>query len=119
MSVLQKTEPEVVEIRNDGEEVVMNLHVSETLDYFHGHFPEAPILAGVVQLDWAVKFGKQYLGFGNEAVKNLEVLKFQVVILPGADLVLRLKKLSPIKFSFKYESGKGTHASGRVLLEDA
>ncbi|WP_462159886.1 ApeI family dehydratase [Pseudoalteromonas sp. GB56] len=85
------------------------------LDYFRGHFPGAPILAGVVQLDWAVKYARQYLSIQGD-VKDIEVLKFQVVMTPELELTLTLTKKKDDKFSFSYHSHKGQHASGRVVI---
>ncbi len=98
------------------DDLVLNLKIPSDLDYFNGHFPEAPILAGVVQLDWAIRLGLEYLRFGSRAVQNLEVLKFQVVLTPGLEVQLFLTKKTSDKFVFSYHSDQGMHASGRVVL---
>lgn len=100
-------------------DVELKLHVSSDIDYFKGHFPNAPILAGVVQLDWAIHFARQYLDIASDAVKNVEVLKFQVVIQPEQDITLILTQKSEHKFTFKYISERGVHASGRIVIEEA
>ncbi len=99
--------------------VAVALHVGSQIDYFTGHFPQAPILAGVVQLDWAIHFGFKHLDLCQAAVKNVEVLKFQVVIQPEDRVNLMLVKKSDHKFTFKYESEKGVHSSGRIVLEES
>ena len=93
------------------------MRLQPELDYFKGHFPDVPILAGVVQLDWAVKFTQQYLGYENQLVENVEVLKFQVVLTPNLQVDLHLEKRSDNKTTFKYISAKGVHASGRIVFE--
>lgn len=99
--------------------VALVLFVGANIDYFDGHFPQAPILAGVVQLDWAIQLGFKHLDVVNTAVKNVEVLKFQVVIQPEETITLVLEKKSEYKFTFKYESEKGVHSSGRIVLEES
>lgn len=119
LQALDKVLPSIRIKSKQPDEVILVLGVDENIDYFKGHFPGTPILAGVVQLDWAVKFGIEYLGLQNVAVKSLDVLKFQVIIEPNQDVELTLIKKSDTKFTFKYVSAKGTHASGRVVLEES
>lgn len=119
MSKLHCPLPEELAISSvSNEEVEVALYISAEVDYFKGHFPQAPILAGVVQLDWAIYFGRKFLDVSSNAVKNLEVLKFQVVIQPAQKIKLMLVKKSDYKFTFKYVSDKGVHASGRIVLEE-
>ena len=118
MSELKNINPVITAVQETETGVILSLKIPEDLDYFKGHFPGAPILAGVVQLHWAVEFANKYLSLETKQVENVEVLKFKVVIIPGQELNLILSQKSPFKFIFSYESGKGLHASGRVVLLD-
>ena len=118
MSELVITEPQVRAVKHTEGGVELTLYLHAELDYFRGHFPGAPILAGVVQLDWAVKYAQQHLGMHGE-VKDIEVLKFQVVMTPELELTLALVKKKDDKFGFSYHSEKGQHASGRIVLAQA
>ncbi|WP_286272173.1 ApeI family dehydratase [Thalassotalea hakodatensis] len=102
----------------DDSEVSITLVADENIDYFKGHFPQASILPGVVQLDWAIHYAREHLAIADSAVRNLEVLKFQEVITPNMKVTLLLTLKSAHKFTFKYISTKGTHASGRIVLEE-
>ncbi|NRA53013.1 MAG: thioester dehydrase [Gammaproteobacteria bacterium] len=117
MSKLKNTTAQVTGVEYIEDGVSISLHIPATLDYFNGHFPQAPILAGVVQLDWAVKYAKQYLSLADHSVKNVEILKFKLVMTPGMDVVLTLTKKSENKFGFAYSSDRGIHASGRVVTQ--
>lgn len=88
-----------------------------TLTYFQGHFPNAPVLPGVAQLDFAVKIAKRHLGFPKQLqIDKVEVLKFQQVILPEQKVTLQIIKKSPLKFAFSYTSANQKHASGRIVF---
>ena len=115
---LVKIWPEVLTDNVDESQVTLQLLIPKDLDYFNGHFPSAPILAGVVQLHWAVEYAKQYYSLTELEVQNIEVLKFQVVIIPGQQLNLTLSRKTNNKILFSYASDKGQHASGRIVFED-
>ena len=116
---LTKVWPQLLETQfsSENETVELSFFVPEDLDYFNGHFPNAPILAGVVQLHWAVEYAKEQFSFTHRNVQNLEVLKFKAVIVPGQNLQLTLTKKSNEKIIFSYVSDKGQHASGRIVFE--
>jgi len=115
---LVKIWPDVLSEHSDESQIDLQLFIPHDLDYFNGHFPDAPILAGVVQLHWAVEYSKKYFLITAAEVKNIEVLKFQVVIIPGQKLKLSLIKKTANKVLFSYGSDKGQHASGRIVFEE-
>lgn len=116
---LTKIWPQLLDkqLSQEKESVELSFFVPKDLDYFNGHFPDAPILAGVVQLHWAVEYAKDQFSFSHFNVQNLEVLKFKAVIIPGQNLQLTLTKKSDNKVIFSYFSDKGQHASGRIIFE--
>ncbi len=117
MSELTYIAPKVITEHLYNDSVVLKLFVCEELDYFKGHFPNTPILPGVVQLHWAVEFAREKLTGFRGSVKNIEVLKFKSVIIPGQELTLTISKKTAHKFIFTYCSEKGEHASGRIVLD--
>ncbi|MGB1197787.1 MAG: thioester dehydrase [Thalassotalea sp.] len=119
MNKLIVTEPNILNIEKLENSVIMELRLQPELDYFKGHFPEVPILAGVVQLDWAIQYIQQHLGYEQQLVENVEVLKFQVVLSPDLVVSLHLERKSAHKATFKYISAKGVHASGRIVFENS
>jgi 3-hydroxymyristoyl/3-hydroxydecanoyl-(acyl carrier protein) dehydratase len=108
--------PEIISKEKQDTEATVELFIPDNLDYFKGHFPQSPILPGVVQLDWAVMHAKHMFNIDCD-VKDIEVLKFQVVIEPGQNLTLQLAQKSEQKVTFSYSSNKGKHASGRIVFD--
>ena len=108
--------PEVTSVEEHDDKVVMLLMVNKELRYFDGHFDNKPILPGVVQVDWAAKYGQQY--FTIEGVfQRLEVVKFHEFIEPDAsiELILSYQK-NKNRIQFQYSSAKGVHSSGRIVF---
>ncbi len=58
------------------------LELGPDLLAFQGHFPGFPILPGVVQVDWAIRFGEELFGpLGS--FEGMEQLKFLDLVRPG------------------------------------
>ncbi len=94
----------------------LELDIDADLIAFDGHFPQAAILPGVAQLDWAVRFAREVFAMPPRFVR-MEALKFQRVIRPGARVQLRLDWAQDKgALTFRYQSDRGPHASGRVLF---
>ncbi|WP_350648260.1 AMP-binding protein [Pseudomonas sp. HY13-MNA-CIBAN-0226] len=111
--------PEVLQqIENDGE-WSLQLAVPPDLAFFSGHFPKAPVLPGVVQVDWALALGQRLINLP-EKFAGMEVLKFQQLVRPGDQVQLHLR-FDPVrgKLYFAYRNETATCSSGRILLEAA
>jgi 3-hydroxymyristoyl/3-hydroxydecanoyl-(acyl carrier protein) dehydratase len=118
LNKLKETQPLFIKKETADDSVKLTFKVQASLDYFKGHFPDTPILAGVVQLDWAVNFAYEHLNLSSTTVRQVEVLKFKEMIHPDQIINLSLIRKSDHKFLFQYQSEKGVHASGRILLEE-
>lgn len=94
----------------------LNLKIPNDLLYFDGHFDQASLLAGVVQIDWAVMFGREYFPIFGEFA-GLESMKFQQVIAPGANIFLDLQyNPDKQKLIFKYWGEGKDFSFGRVVF---
>lgn len=93
---------------------VLELQVPANLLYFRGHFPDFPILPGVAQLHWAVREAQQRFAYTG-APSALQAVKFHQVVEPEQQLELTLTH-NPARrsVSYRYESDRGLHASGRL-----
>ena len=108
--------PEVLEqIETDGE-WSLRLAVPPDLAYFSGHFPTAPVLPGVVQVDWALSLGHQLLDLPPRFA-GMEVLKFQQLVRPGDEVQLHLRfDRERGKLYFAYRNDTAACSSGRIVL---
>ncbi len=84
--------------------------------YFEGHFERAAVLAGVVQVEWAVRFGRELFGVGDD-FRCMEALKFQKVIRPGDAVKMALEwNRDRATLTFGFSSQVGRHSSGRIVF---
>lgn len=92
--------------------------VPPDLFYFNGHFPNFPIVPGIVQVQWAIQSAEKWLGFAVEP-KGLEAIKFKNPMRPGALFSLRLSRgqtPSHRFVDFSFFNGERVYGSGRILL---
>ena len=117
---MSKAIPDIISVETSDDCCTLNLKMSADLAVFEGHFPEVSVLPGVAQLDWAVAFAKQELGYdSSRVVLRVEVLKFQHLIMPGKIVALTLTRKSDDKFTFSYSCDESKYASGRIVFKDA
>ncbi|WP_433589121.1 AMP-binding protein [Pseudomonas koreensis] len=108
--------PEVLEQVETAGEWSLQLAVPADLAYFSGHFPKAPVLPGVVQVEWALQLGQQLLDLPGKFA-GMEVLKFQQLVRPGDEIQLHLRfDRERGKLYFAYRNDTATCSSGRILL---
>lgn len=108
--------PQVFEqVETDGQ-WSLQLLVPPDLAYFSGHFPTAPVLPGVVQVDWALSLGRQLMDLPPRFV-GMEVLKFQQLMRPGDEIQLHLRfDRERGKLYFAYRNDTAACSSGRIVL---
>jgi acyl-CoA synthetase (AMP-forming)/AMP-acid ligase II/3-hydroxymyristoyl/3-hydroxydecanoyl-(acyl carrier protein) dehydratase len=93
---------------------LFELTVPASLFYFDGHFAQAPLLPGVVQLDWAILYGRRYFPLA-PSFQAIHALKFQHMIRPDVPVMLELQyDAQKSILSFRYFSAAGQHSGGRI-----
>lgn len=108
--------PQILDQQTDENQLSMRCLIPSQLIYFDGHMPARPILPGIVQVHWAEGYGREFLPLEGR-FERLEVVKFQQVILPGYEVSLSLTyNTETRKLSFRYESDRGVHSSGRICF---
>jgi 3-hydroxymyristoyl/3-hydroxydecanoyl-(acyl carrier protein) dehydratase len=86
---------------------------------YDGHFPDHPILPGVLQIDWAIRLGVRT--FGNLGTfKGMEHLKFQSGITPGEAIEIQLTwDAAKGELGFAYTGPSGPKSSGIACFSPA
>lgn len=99
-----------------GDCVTVAIEIDPASPYFEGHFDQAAVLAGVVQVEWAVRFGRELFGIGYD-FRSMEVLKFQKVIRPGDAVKMALEwNRDRATLTFGFSSQAGRHSSGQIVF---
>lgn len=97
--------------------LVVKLQVPADLAYFDGHFDQIAIVPGVVQIQWAEHFARQYLPIA-KCFTHMEAVKFKELLLPDQTVELHLQCLdSGHKLSFCYRSATAEYSSGRLYFQ--
>ncbi|MHA6492235.1 AMP-binding protein [Pseudomonas borbori] len=95
----------------------LELDVPLDLAHFTGHFPQTPVLPGVVQIDWAQQLARRLITDLPPRFSGMEVLKFQQLVRPGDRLQLSLRfDATRGKLYFAFRNGEAACSSGRILL---
>ncbi len=109
--------PERLGERQEDDQWHLELGVPVDLAHFSGHFPQTPVLPGVVQIDWAISLARQLIKNLPPRFQGMEVLKFQQLARPGDRLQLTLRfDAQRSKLHFSYRNGDAPCSSGRILL---
>ena len=116
-TILPHREPFLLidEIREIGDDYITGVKfVKEDEDYFRGHFPNEPVMPGVLQLETMAQAGgvlilstvenpENYLTF----FMKIDNAKFKKKVIPGNILIFRLNLISPIRRGLCHMHGKG------------
>lgn len=84
--------------------------------YFNGHFPNHPILPGVIQIYFVLLLIKQYFNVEMNDYRILK-LKFSNLILPDTLVHLDLKKIAENEFTFDYYCGNKKYSSAKIVTK--
>ena len=112
------------EIRELGKDYIIGTKfVNADEDYFKGHFPEEPVMPGVLQLETMAQAGgvlilstvenpEDYLTF----FMKIDNAKFKKKVVPGDTIIFRLNLISPIRRGLCHMHGKG-FVNGKIVVE--
>lgn len=80
--------PEILSLdASQADAILLHIDLSPQLEAFEGHFPNNPLLPGVVQIDWAMRFAQLHLGIVSVSARDFQV-KFRNKICPNEPLSL-------------------------------
>jgi acyl-coenzyme A synthetase/AMP-(fatty) acid ligase len=110
--------PIVDRVERVEDKLQIQLEVPLDLAHFSGHFSDAPVLPGVLQIGWAIELARQHLDFP-ASFAGMEVIKFQRLLRPGDQSQLELRfDAARGKLYFSYHSNGAPNSSGRILFAD-
>ena len=113
----RKQLPRVLREHRDGYELQVRLALEADLLFFEGHFEAAPILAGIVQLDWAIRFAQDAFAISDHP-NEIEALKFFRVLPAGSEVDLKIVYDQELnRMSFHYVVGDEVCSSGRAAFQ--
>ena len=118
-----KRVPDVVSSRVSADSAVYALDIAPDLHAFEGHYPGNPILPGVVQVDWAMRFARDAFDASAAPVdwrgfSGIEQLKFHKIITPGERLELHLTwNAAAGKLRFSFEAAGERKSSGQIRVQ--
>ena len=107
-----------------GEDFIIGIkYVKEEEDYFRGHFPEEPVMPGVLQLETMAQAGgvlilttvenpQDYLTF----FMKIDNVKFKQKVVPGDTLIFKLELITPIRRGICHMQAYA-YANGKLATE--
>ncbi|WP_266170221.1 acyl-CoA synthetase [Dyella subtropica] len=106
----------LAEHQQDGRHT-LSLQLPLDLQYFEGHFPQLPVLPGLVQVAWALELAAPRLGTPTHC-RRMEMLKFQQLLRPGDRVELTLMyEAARHRLHFTYQRDGADVSSGRLVWE--
>ena len=97
-------------------EMVLTLALCDCMQAFDGHFPQAAVLPGVSQVDWALRLAQRYF-YIEGRFSSFRQLKFQRILCPDDEVSLTLRFFPEKKeVRFAYSSKHGVHSQGQALF---
>ena len=107
--------PRVLTATVDRPDVCLGLDIPQDLGWFRGHFPDMPILPGVVQLHWAVIVARAVFEFPDSPLE-VKRLKFKNVIIPPKVLELSVSVHVSNEVQFEFYSSDEQYSQGRLVF---
>lgn len=96
-------------------QIQLQICFPQSLPYFQGHFPETPILPGIVQLNFAIDCALEYLLIKRSQIQSIPLIKFLNPIQPNTKLMLALiLEKNILKFSYADENK--IFSNGKIIL---
>ena len=111
-------EPLVEVVEQDDQHIVLQGQVTDDLLCLQGHFPGTPVVAGVVQLHWAMHWAQQHL-HAPTTISDMKAVKFQKLMLPGHTFTATIQHdHERCQVRFRFDDGDIVYSSGRLLYPD-
>jgi len=110
--------PRVLSATTDSGCLRLKLDISPDLNWFRGHFPNQPVLPGVVQLHWAVVVARAFFSISGSP-REIKRLKFKKVVVPPQELELSVSRPAPDEVQFEFCGPDAQHSLGRLVFPES
>ena len=107
--------PETLQEIRKGDILEHYCRVSSDLACLAGHFPDFPVVPGVLQVDWAMSLAADLLGAAPR-VEEIESIKFRAPLRPGDHFRIRVRSAPGDRIEFKVWSDDAEYARGRLRV---
>lgn len=110
--------PELLDFEQQEDKCDFRLAIGAELKWLKGHFPNQPVLPGVVQTHWACCMARHVFS-PQQPIKRIDNLKFQNVILPPQSVRLELVQHPTNAFvTFRYSDAVTSHtfSEGKLVF---
>jgi acyl-coenzyme A synthetase/AMP-(fatty) acid ligase len=105
--------PRVESVEIVGSRAKALIQIPADLACLPGHFASAPVVPGVVQIDWAMHYGRELLGISGRFA-SMEVIKFKQLLVPGERATLELEFIAEKnKLKFRFASEPSAKEKGK------
>lgn len=109
-------DPKIKKIAGDVERSYYSFYIPEDFVQFPHHFSNAPIIAGVTQVDWVVRLIEDYMG--PLRFMGMSKIKFMRPILPQTTMNLTLTRVKKSAWQFHFEGNGRSYSSGQIDFHD-
>jgi 3-hydroxymyristoyl/3-hydroxydecanoyl-(acyl carrier protein) dehydratase len=110
--------PALSDLRRVGEALTLTLDLGHDSPAFEGHFPAAPILPAVAQVDWAIRIARANFQLPPR-FNALRSLKFLRAVQPPVRLTLELAPTADGRgIAFTYAHEGAACSTGRIEFSD-
>jgi 3-hydroxymyristoyl/3-hydroxydecanoyl-(acyl carrier protein) dehydratase len=91
------------------------LAIGEELSWLRGHFPQQPVVPGIVQVDWAARLAGHLFDLDNDTFCGVDNLKFLMIVKPPLELHLELTlKAGSRSVDFCYAGDDQIYSKGKI-----
>ncbi len=110
--------PRILSVADDPPGIRLCLDIPEDLSWFRGHFPDQPVLPGIIQLHWATIISCALFGFGAPP-DQIKRLKFKKVVVPPRVLELVVSRHGQQEVQFEFCSLGEQNSQGKLVFAES
>ena len=107
--------PQILSVSNESPTMRIRLRLSSDSKWTLGHFPDRPVLPGIVQVHWAVLVCRALCGMTGSP-SEIKRLKFRRVIVPPEDLELTVRPTSTQDAHFSFIVNREQCSDGTLVF---